>query len=383
MKGISFPKFLFFVFCVIIININILMAQKNTPANDNKITVDEDRSEYFRNEITSNLTKSQILSYLVRKEAAERSAAFELGAKYLLGLTPPFDRKIDPAIGENWQKLTASEKDFYRYEWFQKNRNAVSTRELQQYIMIDDLVLKARDAEKQRRLREQRERINFADTMSDSEFLVSLDRFVKKTNPPSENKKIDKIEVKQPPQPEKENKIIAQTKSSKNQPVKKSKKQTIKEDEKEKQLSAAIDDETSGKSRKKTLKTKSKKQTGKKSGKSKTKLQSKISKNTQLEKKAETLTVKDDIKVKPREIDETEIKKSKEVEFDSDKAFDEKIKTIQSKISSLRSRIGATEQEFDNLRNKKTKNSPAKEEENQHSEQLKKIDTQKKKLLVD
>ncbi|MBP7653525.1 hypothetical protein KA977_08885, partial [Candidatus Dependentiae bacterium] len=172
-----------FVITIIILSGIIQSESADYLIEDNSISVNEDRSEYFRNEILNNLSKMQILSYLNRKETVEKPSSKELAAKYILNLLPPYDRKLDTAIGNNWDSLSSNEKDALRFEWFQKNKNSVSTRELQTYIAISDLIQKAREAENQRKIRENRHKIDFAQTMSDSQFIMVLEKTIKTIAP--------------------------------------------------------------------------------------------------------------------------------------------------------------------------------------------------------
>ncbi|HPG29949.1 MAG TPA: hypothetical protein PKY81_11645 [bacterium] len=320
----------------------------NDIIQDNSVTLNEDRSEYFRNEILNNLTKTQILNYLNRKEANEKSTSKELSAKYILNLLPPYDRKLDPAIGDNWNALSSAEKDALRYEWFQKNKNSVSTRELQNFIAINDLIQKAREAENQRKLRGSRQRLDFAQTMTDSQFMTLLEKTVKNIAP-----KVEPAQVAVKP-------IVKETVqkksySTKSKPIKSSKKK-------------------SGKT------SKSKKTAKVKTGKVKETfpvLGSVKPRDFDAKENAENI----ENKVKTRELNVSGLKNEPPKKVSEDNQFDEKIKTLQSKISTLKNQLNTTSTEIDSLKNIKKSIQPETRDENKTREELRKLELEKIKSI--
>ncbi|HON55589.1 MAG TPA: hypothetical protein PLJ38_01075 [bacterium] len=295
-------------------------------AEDLKITNEEERSEYFRNEIISNLSRQQILTYLLRKETAEKLEPVELSLRYVFNLLPPYDRKIDITLADNWTRLTNAEKDEYRYNWFIKNKNIVSTKEIQKYIIIDDIVVKAREAFEQYKKRSQREILEFDDLYSEPEFFAYVDKSAKQIEIP-----LPKIEKKIENEPKKQLKSKASASNKKTAAVKS-----------EKSAETQISKKTSRQSKahsKSSVKTKSK------------------SGIEDLAAKARVRQLEQEMKTEIRALDKSaETKKMfepstpREKDIDAQK-IDERMKNLQKNIDALKQQIQRNIQEVDRLKN--------------------------------
>lgn len=314
-------KRIIIILSVIFCALNILMADNDQA--DNPVSFNEDRSEYFRHEVNFNMTHQQIISYLTHKEYAEKKKNEDLGARYILNLVEPFDRKFDSSIGETWIKLSTSDKNKYRIEWFMRNRRSISPRDICNYINIDDLIQKARLAEEKYKHRAQRTKIAFDNIMPDTPFLLSVEKTYSMA---------DVKPVKPLPKIENEPEVAEKVKIS-----------------------------ASPAASKKSAKSK-------KSQKAKTV----ASKNKNKKQKKNQMSVKktDDVKppkseseltgLKPRNLNVEEVKaviqKDKSTSADLN-SVNTQIENLQTKITNLRKQLNNTAAEIDSLRNYKKKDS--------------------------
>ncbi len=288
-----------------------------TDTADNPITLSEDRSEYFRYEINYNMTRSQIIDYLTRKELAEKSTNEDLGAKYILNLNPPFDRKIDASIAESWQKLNSNEKNNLRYDWFVKQRKTISTRDICNYIHISDLIQRARTAEQKFLKRQPRVKIAFENVSPDSQFLAAVEKIaiapdfrIQKPAAPAEPE-VTEIKITK--------KKYVSSAAKKNKPVRTKKKNLNAKSAKQKKVKKEAVTETAQKTK---------------------------------ENEAQLTGLR------PRKLNveemKTELSKEKKV-VEPDNTFNTQIENLQTKISNLRKQLNNTAVEIDGLRNNKTK----------------------------
>jgi hypothetical protein len=88
LKRIYFLTLLFVFICVNIYSNTFI----------NYITKEENRNEVFRNVVFKHLTDKEKLTFLIRKEIANKILDEELAAQYILQLIKPYDQKFDASI---------------------------------------------------------------------------------------------------------------------------------------------------------------------------------------------------------------------------------------------------------------------------------------------
>ncbi|MBP7653696.1 hypothetical protein KA977_09755, partial [Candidatus Dependentiae bacterium] len=201
--------------------------------------------------------------------------------------------------------------------------------------------------------RENRHKIDFAQTMSDSQFIMVLEKTIKTIAP-----KVEPVSAK---------------------PV-------LKEQPSEKSYSKKS--KSSKPAKKKSLKSKKKQKVSKKQKKSG---KPEVIQNIEPVKPRDLKNILDDSiesRVKTRELNANEIKNSSAVKKSSDEnQFDEKIKTLQSKISNLKTQLNTTSSEIDSLKNLKKDNRSGKDETKSVSddkktrEELRKLELEKIKSI--